>query len=422
MGNKLSIEEMQEIAKSRDGECLSEEYLGCYIKLKWRCKEGHEWLAQPNNIKYGKWCPKCAKKFPLTIEEMQEIAKSKGGKCLSETYVNIFAKLNWKCKKGHIWKSTPNSVKRGSWCPICAHNIPLTIEEMQEIAKSKGGECVSDKYINSKTKLVWKCKEGHTWKATPDDIKSGNWCPECVHHIPLTIEEMQEIAKSRDGECLSDKYINSVTKLIWKCKEGHIWEAAPGLIKYNKTWCPVCTHQIPLTIEEMQEIAKSRNGKCLSDIYRNNNTKLKWQCEKGHVWETIPSHIKGGSWCPVCNESKGENIICKYLNLYGIKHDRQKTFSDCKGKRNLLPFDFYLPAQNILIEYDGEQHYVPYRLCGKEKAQKKLLEQQRNDQTKNDYCEKNNIPLIRIPYTVKDIEKYLTDELLKYSVNIDNTA
>ena len=64
------------------------------------------------------WSPKVPLK--LTIEEMRAIAKGRGGKCLSKKYTNSQTKLKWKCGEGHVWESTSNNVKRGSWCPICA--------------------------------------------------------------------------------------------------------------------------------------------------------------------------------------------------------------------------------------------------------------------------------------------------------------
>ena len=56
----------------------------------------------------------------LTIEEMKSIAEGRGGKCLSDTYVNAQRNLLWECAEGHQWKAIPNSIKRGSWCQICA--------------------------------------------------------------------------------------------------------------------------------------------------------------------------------------------------------------------------------------------------------------------------------------------------------------
>jgi len=56
----------------------------------------------------------------LNIEEMQKLAKERGGKCLSKKYINNRTKLEWECEKGHIWKATLGTIKRGSWCPICS--------------------------------------------------------------------------------------------------------------------------------------------------------------------------------------------------------------------------------------------------------------------------------------------------------------
>ncbi len=115
----------------------------------------------------------------VTIEEIQEIAMERDGKCLSDTYVNYKMKLLWECKEGHQWKAPPNNVKRGRWCPHCAGVAKGTIEEMRRIAKKHGGICLSDTYVNSKTKLLWECAEGHQWEATPNNVKRGTWCRLC---------------------------------------------------------------------------------------------------------------------------------------------------------------------------------------------------------------------------------------------------
>ena len=80
-----------------------------------------------------------------------------------------------------------------------------SIEDMQKLAESKGGKCLSKKYVNNETKLKWQCKEGHIWETTPSKIiNSGRWCHICAGNLPLTIEEMHEIARERRGLCLSE--------------------------------------------------------------------------------------------------------------------------------------------------------------------------------------------------------------------------
>jgi len=120
-----------------------------------------------------------------TIEEMQEIALEKGGWCLSPEYIKCSIKLKWKCKEGHIFMMTPTHVKEGHWCPKCsiirnANKNRGNITEMQNIAKSRDGKCLTDKYINNRTNLKWQCSEGHIWECRVDHIKNGRWCPKCT--------------------------------------------------------------------------------------------------------------------------------------------------------------------------------------------------------------------------------------------------
>lgn len=310
---RLTIEEMCEIAESRDGECLSEVYTNERTKLLWRCKEGHEWMAEPRTIKEGHWCPECAKKKrkgrkKLTLGDMHRLAEKWRGKCVSTEYKGSLFKLEWECAEGHRWMSLPSRIKQGHWCPTCGgrrKRVRWTIARMKEVALKRGGECLSSTYKDAKTKLQWRCRKGHEWIASPLSIMHGHWCPECAnaHKGPrrLTLGEMQELAASNGGVCLSTEYENASTKLTWKCAKGHTWDAMPHKVKEG-TWCPTCSRESrKLTIEMMHEIAEERGGKCLSEKYVNTRTKLEWECEEGHRWWALPNTIRlQGSWCPAC--------------------------------------------------------------------------------------------------------------------------
>lgn len=98
---------------------------------------------------------------------------------------------------------------------------------MQALAKKRRGQCLSKKYVHSETKLRWRCAKGHEWEASPSNVKRrGSWCPACVGLLRGTIEQMQALAKARDGVCLSTVYVNNKAKLRWRCAEGHEWDAA----------------------------------------------------------------------------------------------------------------------------------------------------------------------------------------------------
>lgn len=183
------------------------------------------------------------------------------------------------------------------------HNItsPKRIEEMHSIARKREGVCLSDHYLTAMSPMMWQCQKGHTWMAPPNRIKNGAWCPECANIKRKTIEYPRELARVKGGECLSKVYINANTKMLWRCAHGHEWHTTTGCIQ-SGTWCCVCAGKKPKTIAEMRARAKKLNGRCLSKVYQNNKTALVWECEKGHQWRAPWHRINTGkSWCPVCN-------------------------------------------------------------------------------------------------------------------------
>ena len=138
---------------------------------------------------------------------------------------------------------------------------------------------------------------------------------------------------------------------------------------------------------------------------KDNKGGIKWlcQCECGNIVEVSSSNLrrkKEGTVSCGCKKSKGEYKIAQLLMQLQIPFITQKRFDSCifpKTNRQLV-FDFYLPELNILIEYDGEQHF--------QKVKNDFFnyeELQERDNFKNEWCKKEGIKLIRIPYT--DFEK-----------------
>jgi hypothetical protein len=108
--------------------------------------------------------------------------------------------------------------------------------------------------------------------------------------------------------------------------------------------------------------------------------------------------------CPYCNKgskglikSAGIIKIEEYLNKENIAFQNEYTFKDCISNNNKnLFYDIFIPEYNILIEYDGIQHFKPVKYFGGEEVFKKTVE---NDNIKDEFAKKKGIKLIRIPYT-----------------------
>lgn len=128
-------------------------------------------------------------------------------------------------------------------------------------------------------------------------------------------------------------------------------------------------------------------------------------CDCGKYTEsTVGNLIRGHTRsCGHRHRSKYEDFIYQYLSSLDVSFETEYRFNDCKESsgRFCLPFDFYFPEINSVIEFDGQHHFVPVKGWG---GDDKFVKTKENDQIKNDYCNNNGIRLLRIPYTSTEEE------------------
>ena len=123
----------------------------------------------------------------------------------------------------------------------------------------------------------------------------------------VDIERCRAVAEGRGGRCLSEVYANSKTKLRWCCVKGHEWWATWNNIQQGK-WCPLCAGIRPVGIGPCRETAEQNSGECLSTEYINAFSVLLWRCAEGHEWWAVYSSVQGGHWCPFCDAERRGRI------------------------------------------------------------------------------------------------------------------
>lgn len=185
--------------------------------------------------------------------------------------------------------------------------------------------------------------------------------------------------------------------------------------------CKFCNDKNKVTnledfIKKSSELHNSRYS--YDDVnYKNSKCKVKIFCKlcNSYFHQSVSSHLCG-SGCPKCKRSKGELRIEKYLNESNISFISQKYF-DGLVYRGLLKYDFYLSDLNLLIEFDGLQHFEPVNFCNNlQRAIEDFNLVQLRDKLKNEWAKKNNIPLLRISYRdYCNIEKLVNEFILRYS-------
>ena len=129
------------------------------------------------------------------------------------------------------------------------------------------------------------------------------------------------------------------------------------------------------------------------------------KCHCGNEWNTTSYdnfiHKTGG--CPKCGLGEANCIVGDIDPILGEDIYMEKRFDDCRDK-NPLPFDRFVPYLNMLLEYDGKQHFDESNGWYSEDGVKR-------DKIKTEYAIKNGYNFIRIAYYedhVKALESFLT--------------
>lgn len=198
-------------------------YINSRTKSKFSCDRGHIFKMTWNNFQRGNRCPDCHGSKKKTIEEIKDFTKRKGFQCISKSYTNCQAiSLQFKCPNGHIFTTSWNSFRNHQGCLKCAGLEKKSLEHIKEYVNEFGYQCVSDKYINSITKLIFLCDKNHTFKMTWSNIRQSHRCPEC-----------KKMKMSGENHRLWRNYSDEELKNWWKYKKAVIRATNKNYEKYQ---------------------------------------------------------------------------------------------------------------------------------------------------------------------------------------------
>lgn len=337
------------------------------------CPTHGEFLQIPKNHLSGYGCIKCGMDISKNsqrsnkiefIRKSNKIHRYKFNYSLVE-YKNANTKVKIICSIHGKFLQIPNAHLRGQGCPLCNSKRSNTKEFIKSSKKIHGKkfDYSNVKYINNYTKVEIVCPIHGSFFQTPHDHLHGNGCIKCR------------------GKNLSKLYAHTKFKFIENAIKKH-----GKRFGYKKV------------------------------IYKNNRILVIITCKLHGNFQQSPSNHLKGIGCPMCHSSKGEMKVLNFLKDKKIKFIKQKTFTGCiNPKTNYkLRYDFYIPSKNLLIEYDGPQHFKPGGyLNGIHKVTKIMFKEiQQKDKIKTKFANQNKIRLLRIKYTnFNQIDKILETEL-----------
>jgi len=290
--------------------------------------------------------------FKYTTEFCIDLANERGGKFLSKKYLGYSKQHLWKCKDPDhppFLSYFFNVIRRNSWCASCRHSegsrraFGISDTEWKKRSLKVGLKVLNVlRKIGTKPNLEVQCLKNpkHIYIKAADNVKAGTGCKYCNKMHKLTLEDAQKLATKKRGSCLSKKYINANSKLLWQCQFKH------------KPW--------PATYGDVRG-----SGKRL------------------------------GTWCPECSGSNGERICRTFFEQLFNKDfpTKKPQWLKPKGWMQPMQLDGYCEELKLAFEHHGQYHYKKIKFFDGGNTR---LSVQERDKIKRQLCKKNGITLIEI--------------------------
>lgn len=317
-------------------------------------------------------------------------------------------------KCGYTWATAPANILRAKSCPSCRGNIKLTTADFIAEVKAIAGDeyVVMGEYVNAKVPIrILHTVCGTENMQAPTDFKAGKRCAYCSGVGMDTTQFHKRILNLVGTEyTVVGEYVSARTHIELRHETcGTMYSVTPSDF-YRGSRCWECWKKSQTKTPEWfkNEVRQACGDeyKVLSD-YTKAREPVKMRHEQcKYEWEVTPTNfLNRESRCPNCKYSKGEVLVEAILDREEIAYIREHKFEGCKHKR-LLPFDFYIPALNLCMEYDGKQHYSPVNFGGidADRAEANYKVTVKRDRIKNKFCTTNGIKLVRLPYYFTEAE------------------
>lgn len=376
------------------------------------------------HLRYG--CKKC-NQVNLFIKQAKNKFPTKNYDYSKITEVDNKLLLTIICPEhGEFFQRKPVHLNRNcKGCPYCSYE---KLAESRRTSKSefraKAGKVHGYKYkydlqefYGLRSKIIIECREHGLFFQIANNHLNGSGCKICSYikmadkkRLSTKIWVAKAVSKHKNRFDYSKViYLGRKRKVKIRCKKHNLWFLQnPHNHLYKPHCCPKCEKEaIQYDKEEFIEKAIRKHGMKYdySKVkYFGAFVKVEIYCKDHKEFFQTPGNHLYGTGCPGCRESHGEARIKIYLDKGNIKYEINKTFKELVHKKP-LKFDFYLKEKNLLIEFDGEQHYSPVKHFGGMHAFRLLV---KRDKLKTEYAKKEKINLLRIKYLdFEEIENIL---------------
>ena len=289
-----------------------------------------------------------------TIEEVREEFKKVGYELLSKEYVDCKTKLQYKCSNGHIRDIPFDCFKNGKHrCAACQKTEKHTIEYVKKCFEECEYTLLETEYKNNNQKLNYICNNGHTTSIRFNDFQQGKRCGKCRNRDLFKFEDVNKYFTEHGCQLLTREFINMTQDLEYICACGTRNIKTFTQFRICHT-CNECGNEKTRhNIKDVKTLFEENGCTLLETRYVNNNTKMKYICACGKESEIVYTNFRRGQRCSDCGKKKKEKT---WQNNYGVSHPSQSSVIQERISKSGKFWKEYTMPSGKLVKVQGYEN------------------------------------------------------------------
>lgn len=368
---EYTYEQVKELFVKNGFTLLNNTYKNCKEKILYEDVNGYKYCTTLDHfINRGHSARMCHSSNPYSIDNINNFAKLNNiqSRCIENKYLGSKTKMAFMCKCGNTFCTTKGNFfsLHKIKCDSCTgYNSNLTYQNVKENLDKSGFilDVAEKNYVGiTKSDLLCHDIDGYKYKVTYNAVMRGKNPDRFNKANPFTIDNINHFFKLNNipFECISTKYIDSITRLEFVCKRcgEHVFKAWRDVYKNDnpnrhRIICPNCDgrtesvhalvlkqmfkYYYPDTIEEEKSCKNPLTGKIMPTDIVNHRLKIAIEIQSewhDNEYSKIKDDIKKSFWI-----NKGYSFYDPDIRNYSVLEICQ-LFFNIKELPNFINYEY----------------------------------------------------------------------------------
>jgi hypothetical protein len=298
-------------------------------------------------------CRHCNLPPEITIKDVNDLVKSRGGKLLSKEIKNSRSKVTIECNAKHVFRIDWDHLKQGDWCGRCSGS------HSEELCRVHFEDIFGENFFKTKPKWLLnyngnrmeidgyseKLRIGFEYNGVQHYKKSYYTKSQKELEERINSDKLKQMLCKKNGVKLfvityETDVINFEKEILRQAKKLKVHH----LIKKNYSIDMNRSYTNKSQYQRLEEYCKSKNGKLLSKYWTKSRDKYTFYCNIHNIsWQsTADSIFSKNTWCTECGkESIGKRFKIDFerrLESLAEIHKAKIVKADYYGQRKTYQF------------------------------------------------------------------------------------